>query len=102
MTSVRAGGRERENPPHDLPISRSPVFSISRSPEDRAMRNEIAELLKIPGASLECEDDFDAVNELVRGRGWSDGLPVVPPTARRVERMPAYLARPRHVTGGHI
>ena len=41
----------------------------------------LAELLKAPGASLECEDDFEAVNELVRGRGWSDGLPVVPPTA---------------------
>ena len=54
----------------------------------------IAELLRAPGASLEAEDDFDAVNELVRGRGWSDGLPVVPPTASRVERMLAYCDRP--------
>ena len=54
----------------------------------------LAELLKAPGASLECEDDFDAVNELVRGRGWSDGLPVVPPTVRRVEQMLAYCDRP--------
>ena len=54
----------------------------------------LAELLKAPGASLECEDDFEAVNELVRGRGWSDGLPVVPPTAERVERMLAYCDRP--------
>lgn len=58
------------------------------------MTNSIGELLKTPGASLECEDDFDAVNELVRGRGWSDGLPVVPPTASRVERMLAYCDRP--------
>jgi hypothetical protein len=50
--------------------------------------------LKTPGASLECEDDFDAVNELARSRGWSDGLPVVPPTARRVEQMLAYCDRP--------
>ena len=54
----------------------------------------LTQLLKAPGASLECEDDFDAVNELVRGRGWSDGLPVVPPTASRVERMLAYCDRP--------
>jgi len=54
----------------------------------------LAELLKAPGASFECEDDFEAVNELVRGRGWSDGLPVVPPTAERVERMLDYCDRP--------
>jgi hypothetical protein len=54
----------------------------------------LAELLKAPGASLECVDDFDAVNELMRGRGWGDGLPVVPPTAERVERMLAYCDRP--------
>ena len=54
----------------------------------------LAELLKAPGASLECEDDFEAVNELARGRGWSDGLPVVPPTAERVERMLEYCDRP--------
>jgi hypothetical protein len=54
----------------------------------------LAELLKTPGASLECEDDFDAVNELARSRGWSDGLPVVPPTARRVEEMLTFCDRP--------
>jgi hypothetical protein len=54
----------------------------------------IADLLKAPGASLEAEDDFDAVNELMRVRGWSDGLPVIPPTAARVERMLAYCDRP--------
>ena len=51
-------------------------------------------LLKAPGASLEAEDDFDAVNALMRERGWSDGLPLIPPTAARVERMLAYCDRP--------
>lgn len=54
----------------------------------------IAELLKEKGASLEAEDDFDAINESMRARGWSDGLPVIPPTAQRVERMLAYCDRP--------
>jgi hypothetical protein len=54
----------------------------------------ISELLKAPGASLETEDDFDAVNELMRAHGWSDGLPVVPPTAARVEKMLEYCDRP--------
>ena len=30
----------------------------------------LAELLKAPGASIELDDDFDAVNELMRGVGW--------------------------------
>ena len=54
----------------------------------------IAELLKAPGASVEAEDDFDAVNALMRARGWSDGLPLIPPTAARVEQMLAYCDRP--------
>jgi len=54
----------------------------------------ISMLLKAPGASLEAEDDFDAVNALMRERGWSDGLPLIPPTAARVERMLAYCDRP--------
>src|SRR5262249_35440858 len=54
----------------------------------------IGDLLKTPGASVEAEDDFDTVNELMRARGWSDGLPVIPPTAARVESMLAYCDRP--------
>jgi hypothetical protein len=58
------------------------------------MSSSLSQLLETPGASLECEDDFDAVNALVRDRGWSDGLPVVPPSAARAERMLAYCDRP--------
>jgi hypothetical protein len=38
-------------------------------------------------AVIECVDDLDAINKLYRDRRWSDGLPIVPPTAQRVERM---------------
>jgi hypothetical protein len=58
------------------------------------MTSNLSQLLKEPGASIEAEDDFDAVNELVRARGWGDGLPVLPPTAVRVERMLQYCDRP--------
>ena len=34
--------------------------------------------------------EFDAVNEAFEQRGWTDGLPVVPPTVARVE---AFLAQ---------
>ncbi|MDH5535331.1 MAG: hypothetical protein OEZ08_07165 [Betaproteobacteria bacterium] len=54
----------------------------------------LANLLNSPGASLEAAGDWDAVNQLVRDKGWSDGLPVVPPTAERVEAMLGYCDRP--------
>jgi hypothetical protein len=33
------------------------------------------------------EDDLDRINALYRDRRWSDGLPIVPPTPERVQRM---------------
>jgi hypothetical protein len=54
----------------------------------------LAELLKAQGASVEAEDDFEQINQLYLERGWGDGLPIVPPTAKRVEQMLAYCDRP--------
>ena len=56
--------------------------------------SDLLRMLKAPGASIEAADDFDGVNALCRERGWSDGLPLVPPTVERVERMLAYCDRP--------
>jgi hypothetical protein len=56
--------------------------------------SDLAQLLQTPGATVEAEDDFEAVNTLALERGWSDGLPIVPPTAARVEAMLAYCDRP--------
>lgn len=54
----------------------------------------LASLLGTSGASIEADDDLEAINRLVMERGWGDGLPVVPPTAARVEAMLAYCDRP--------
>ena len=54
----------------------------------------LAELLKAPGASVQAENDFEKINSVYLERGWSDGLPIVPPTLERVERMLAYCDRP--------
>ena len=43
--------------------------------------------MQAPNATIEVADDFDEINRLFRERGWSDGLPIVPPTAARVEKM---------------
>jgi hypothetical protein len=55
--------------------------------------SDLSELLKGPGAAIEAEDDFDSINALYMERGWGDGLPIVPPTAERVEKMLAYCDR---------
>ena len=54
----------------------------------------VAEWLSEPGAGLEVEDDFDEINTQYLARGWTDGLPVVPPTRRRIEDMLGYCDRP--------
>jgi hypothetical protein len=56
--------------------------------------SELGELLARAGASLEADNDFETINALCLDRGWGDGLPVVPPTRERVEKMLAYCDRP--------
>jgi hypothetical protein len=36
---------------------------------------------------LKAPDSWDAINRLFYQRGWTDGLPIVPPTPERYERM---------------
>ena len=44
-------------------------------------------------ATLEVPDDSEAVFEYAIEHGWSDGLPIIPPTPERVARMMASVAR---------
>ena len=46
-------------------------------------------MAEIVSDRLEVTDDFEAVQSLYLERGWTDGLPVVPPTLERVEAMSA-------------
>ena len=46
-------------------------------------------------ASFEAADDLEAINRLYRERRWSDGLPIVPPTKERLERMLGHTSRAR-------
>jgi hypothetical protein len=55
--------------------------------------SDLSSLMKAPGAGFEADDDFEAINRLYIDKGWSDGLPIVPPTAPRVERMLAFCDR---------
>src|SRR5438093_7230659 len=46
--------------------------------------------------TLELDDDYPAINELYVERGWTDGLPIVPPTAERVAEFVRRTERDRH------
>ena len=43
--------------------------------------------------AFEVDDDIEAINRLYREKRWGDGLPVIPPTRERVERMLAGTRR---------
>jgi hypothetical protein len=45
-------------------------------------------------AGMEMADDYLAINDLFHERGWTDGLPIIPPTDARVEQMLDYCDRP--------
>jgi hypothetical protein len=53
-----------------------------------------ADLAGAPGAALDVPDDLEEANEVCRARGWTDGLPIIPPTEERVLRMLGYCDRP--------
>src|ERR1700734_1035026 len=38
-------------------------------------------------ALMDLPDDLEAVNDHFYAQGWTDGLPIVPPTPARVEKM---------------
>ncbi|HXJ81561.1 MAG TPA: hypothetical protein VMS64_23125 [Candidatus Methylomirabilis sp.] len=61
------------------------------------------DLTAAPGdVAIELADDFDAINEAFYDRGWTDGLPIVPPTLERVEAMLRYCDRPSNVVLGQV
>jgi hypothetical protein len=64
--------------------------------------NSLASYVGTPGASLEVENDYRKINELYEERGWTDGLPIIPPTADLVQEMLAYCDRPWDVPVARI
>ena len=60
------------------------VRHLTRGPEAGTNGDDFA------SGDIVAEGSFDAVNEIFEARGWTDGLPIVPPTAGKVA---AFLAR---------
>ncbi|MEC9446567.1 MAG: hypothetical protein VYC59_07315 [Chloroflexota bacterium] len=57
-------------------------------------------MVDLTSDKLEVDANFEAVQELYLERGWTDGLPIVPPTIERVEAMLAATPRdPQEIIG---
>ena len=55
-------------------------------------------MVRIEAQRIELPNDYDTLQELYLERGWSDGLPITPPTPERVEAMLAATnLDPQHV-----
>jgi hypothetical protein len=52
--------------------------------------------------TFEAPDDLEEINRLYRERRWGDGLPIVPPTVERVERMLRHTNRSRHEVAARV
>ena len=48
---------------------------------------------RLTSEELEVNDSAEAVNNLFLEKGWTDGLPIIPPTAEAVEKMLAAVNR---------
>jgi len=76
----------------DLPPHRPGCGSRTQDPDLAAARAATAGAARLTSRRVElgaAEDEFEAMYE----RGWSDGLPLVPPTPERVARMLAGTTR---------
>ncbi len=48
---------------------------------------------RLSSEKVQVDDSAEAINNLFFEKGWSDGLPVIPPTEEAVERMLAGINR---------
>jgi hypothetical protein len=68
---------------------------LARSPRAAEFPRQRVELIRDA-------DPVAAVNRLYRERGWTDGLPIVPPTIGRVDEMVAEGSLERHAVLGEV
>ncbi len=55
-------------------------------------------MVRLTAPRIELADDYEAVQALYLERGWSDGLPITPPTPKRVEALLSAISMdPQHV-----
>ncbi len=51
-------------------------------------------MYEVMAETITCENSIDSIYELFYKNGWTDGLPIVPPTRERVDKMMSTVKRP--------
>ena len=62
----------------------------------------VSDARSVAAARIGVADDLETFQETATARGWSDGLPVLPPTLARVERLIAASGAGRDVVAGTL
>ena len=82
---------DRQSGSHAATVAEQVLMALTHDPAPPARPAPAA------GASVvDAPDDLDAFQEWAMTRRWSDGLPVLPPTAARVERLLGAWQSRRH------
>ena len=68
----------------------------------RKRTRKLRTMKKLTSDLIEVDDSLEAANDWFLGERLSDGLPIVPPTRERVERMLEGVARDSQETVGLI
>lgn len=89
--------------PHPFGLhSRDEIHGLARKSVDDIVRmvdkatvagTAPSPLARTNAARIELVDEVAAINRFYREHGWTDGLPIMPPTVERVESMMRYAAR---------
>ena len=57
-------------------------------------------MVNLDSDRFEIENDYELIQSWFMDQGWGDGLPIVPPTPNRVERMlHGTILNPDHIVG---
>ncbi|MBI2906133.1 MAG: hypothetical protein HYX92_00610 [Chloroflexi bacterium] len=62
----------------------------------------MAQRVDVKAPRFQFENDYETINDLFLGQGWTDGLPIVPPTEQAVEAMLRGAGRGRSEVLGRI
>src|SRR5215471_491578 len=69
------------------PLQFSPATGAKKIEATELIRRETLRMSNLTSNIIEVEDSLEAVNDWFCREKLSDGLPIVPPTPERVERM---------------
>ena len=93
LLRARSEPKQADEEDTETELDAPEMISLEEADAEDAVKDPVIDDVEIED-DIDADDDFDAINRLYMERGWGDGLPIVPPTAERVEAMLEYCDRP--------